>query len=460
MIRGVIGCLVFLSNGFAAEVKTVDSLVALETAVKMAVAGETIVLKNGVYEQPLKLEAKGLPKQPVMIRAESKGGVVFTRPVKMIGAWMTLEGGIFRNDASVIIQGSNIRLTRATFSNSQSPKWVFVGAGSKEVEIDHCLFENKEINSKRLKGCQTLQMQVHNEQERHYVHHNHFRNIVKGAKGNGFETIQLITYGNPWNPLGGNSETRIEENLFEHCNGESEIISVKASGNQIRRNTFRSCRGGLVLRHGHRNVVSGNFFFGERESGSQGVRLQGKNQIVANNYFQGLDEAAIALMDGTPDELYMRVERAQILHNTVIDCREAMAIGLNHSKHPNGTTPTNCLIAGNAFVGQNSKTGLIRFVQNDIPDQWTWKDNYFQGSSGIPSMHGMTAAKLNLLLDKKLSLARPTAMTPRSARAEDCELLHEDALGVARGKQTAVGAIEYSTEVPKHKPLRAQELRL
>ncbi len=458
MIFRVIACLVLSATLIAAKEQTVSTVAALEAAVKSASPGQTIVIKDGVYEQPVALVSQGLAEKPLLVRAESGGGVVFTRAVDMRGAWMSLEGVSFRDQAGVTIKGTGLRLSRANFSNCRTPNWVVVQAGSKQVEVDHCLFENKEINGTMEKGCQTLRLLVNNRRERHHVHHNHFREIAKGGSGNGFETIQLITEGNPWNPPGGGSETRIEDNLFERCNGESEIVSVKANGNQIRRNTFRACRGGLVLRHGHRNVVTQNFFFGEGEPDSQGVRLQGKDQAVINNYFQGLGKAAIAMIDGTPDDLYVRVERAQILHNTVIRCKEAMAIGLNHYKHPNGTVPTGCVIVGNAFLGSDPKVGLIRYVQGDIPEKWTWKNNYCEGLAGIPPVRGLAAADLKLLMDENLLLSRPTAETPTCLRDGYPELSGIDALGIERGRQTAVGALEHSDKKPNHAPLHPNEV--
>ena len=152
-----------------------------------------------------------------------------------------------------------------------------------------------------------MQIYVRNQGERHHIHHNHFVDI---PEGNGYETLQLITEGNPWDPEPGHCGTLIEYNLFERCNGEGEIISVKSNGNLLRRNTFRDCRGALVLRHGDDNVVSENFFWGEGEHRAGGVRLQGTDQVVVNNLFHSLNAFGVGMMDGASDDLYVRVERA------------------------------------------------------------------------------------------------------------------------------------------------------
>ena len=56
--------------------------------------------------------------------------------------------------------------------------------------------------------------------------------------------------------------TIVEHNLFEDCDGDPEIVSIKSSDNIIRHNTFRGSYGTLSLRHGNRNKLESNYFFG------------------------------------------------------------------------------------------------------------------------------------------------------------------------------------------------------
>jgi poly(beta-D-mannuronate) lyase len=256
-----------------------------------------------------------------------------------------------------------------------------------------------------------MQIVVRNHNEQHHIHHNLFRNIPPG-NGNGYETLQLITEGNPFDPPGGHSQTLIENNLFIRCNGEAEIISIKSNGNTIRRNNFRACKGGLVLRHGDDNLVTGNFFFGDGETGSGGVRLQGTGQEVAHNYFHELGQYGIAMMDGTPDDLYMRVERAEIVFNTFIRCRKDLVIGLNHSKHPNGTAPKDCRIVGNIFYESlnGSQEPFIEFVQGDEPVRWDWVDNLAFKKGDPPVIDGIRITDPHLKFKRK-QLAIPSRRT-------------------------------------------------
>jgi poly(beta-D-mannuronate) lyase len=87
----------------------------------------------------------------------------------------------------------------------------------------------------------------------------------------------------------------VERNLFEECNGETEIISSKSCGNTYRYNTFRKCQGTLTLRHGNRCLVEGNFFFGEGVSSTGGIRVIGEDHRMQNNYLTGLKGTVTAL---------------------------------------------------------------------------------------------------------------------------------------------------------------------
>ena len=54
------------------------------------------------------------------------------------------------------------------------------------------------------------------------------------------------------------------------------------------------------------------FFFGEGERRAGGVFLQGTDQVVVNNLFRSLGEFGVAIVDGTSDDHYVRVERALV----------------------------------------------------------------------------------------------------------------------------------------------------
>ena len=84
------------------------------------------------------------------------------------------------------------------------------------------------------------------------------------------------------------SHSVIENNLFERTDGEVEIISIKSGGNAIRGNLFLQAQGAVVLRHGNGNTVEANIFKGMGAANAGGIRVINRDQIVRNNYLEGL----------------------------------------------------------------------------------------------------------------------------------------------------------------------------
>ncbi|MEM1165351.1 MAG: polysaccharide lyase 6 family protein [Planctomycetota bacterium] len=437
----------------ASPVVHADSIAALERAVADAAPGDSVVLRDGRYDEPCELRVRGRELAPVVIRPETPGGVTLHGRLKISGEHGTLTGFRFTGEGAVRIDGRGLRMTRCHMSNVQAGKWVRVEAGSQNVEIGYCLFENKQINTALPRDSQLMQIRVRNENERHYIHHNHFRDVPRGTTSNGFETLQLITERNPVNPAGDRSATIIEHNLFERCNGESEIVSIKSNGNLIRRNTFRDCEGSLVLRKGDQNVVSSNFFLGVGSRLSGGVRMQGTDHLIVNNYFQDLGGSALAMMDGTHDDFYVRVERVRILHNTIVRCGTGLTVGINHSKYPNGAIPARCEVAANLFLLENPQASVVQLVNDDAPEAWEWRDNIYRGELGIAAVEGLSQADGPVLTVDE-GLARPTSGTPSVTRAQAAP--HEtdhDIFGIVREELATIGAIQFADERSAAGPL-------
>ncbi|NND05277.1 MAG: hypothetical protein HKN87_02765 [Saprospiraceae bacterium] len=435
-------------NGQAAEKIEVHNYTELKDKFQESTPGDVFVLKDGEYMgAPLMLKGEGTATKPIIIEAEHLHQAEIAIELRLVGSFITLKGCAFTKHGKLIIEGENIRMSRCYINNSQARKWVRVLAGSMQVEIDHNHFENKTSNLGN-KGCQLLQVVVRNQDERHHIHHNLFKDIPKGTEnnGNGYETVQLITENNPFNPAPGDCNTIIEHNLFHRANGEAEIISIKSNSNIIRYNTFRACQGGLVLRHGHGNIASANVMFGDGEPKASGIRLQGRNQVVANNYFAGLGGYGVAMMDGTPDDLYVRVERAMIAFNSFVDCSKVLEIGLNHSKHPNGTPPKDCQIIGNVLYSGHEKRShaWVHLVQGDQPEDFRWYGNLAFG--GVPSAIKGITNRDPQLVQRPDGMIVPTANTPRIDHTMNAhEQYNTDLCGQIWEVHRSVGAIQYAT---------------
>lgn len=132
-----------------------------------------------------------------------------------------------------------------------------------------------------------------------------------------------------------NSRTVVESNLLKDCSGEGEYISNKSWENICRHNTFQESQAALVLRHGDRTRVDGNLFLGPGRPGTGGVRSIGEDQVVVNNYFDGLGgtdfESTLPFVNGIPNSklnVYFQIKRATVAFNTLVNCRENITFGV------------------------------------------------------------------------------------------------------------------------------------
>jgi poly(beta-D-mannuronate) lyase len=206
----------------------------------------------------------------------------------------------------------------------------------------------------------------------------------------------------------------VEQNYFERCNGEAEIVSNKSCENIYRHNLFDRCAGALTLRHGHRCIVDGNVFLGHKEKGTGGVRIIGRDHRVTNNYFEGLrgdaERAAICLMNGIPNSPlngYAPVSNALVAHNTFIDCKVSMEFGVGSSKKISAA-PSDCRVGHNLFLP--GKWPLFR-VQ-DKPRRFTWLSNKcLSGKSRGPDLVEIERVDIKLTRAPD-GILRPAGATP------------------------------------------------
>lgn len=205
-------------------------------------------------------------------------------------------------------------------------------------------------------------------------YHNHFR-FNQNRATNEKETIRI---GMSDLSLSAAFCT-VENNLFEECDGDPEIISVKSCDNYIRNNTFLKCLGTVSLRHGDRTEVSGNFFLGQNKTaefegstiGCGGVRVYGKDHKIFNNYFEGLTgslwDAACTLTCGdaynegvtNSSDLtkHYVVENLEFTHNTLVNNASDIEIGYRDDW---GKAPINCLIANNIIVQNSNQVVTVK----------------------------------------------------------------------------------------------------
>jgi len=473
----LLGVILLTSFSIHANKIVVTTADQLEDAVAVVQAGDTVEVADGVYvtDGSITVTASGTEQEPIVIRAANIGMVEFTGESYFDFRqceWIVLEGFLFTSlDETVVkLQAcNNIRITRNTFrlQETGSLKWVIIqgiwndpNAISHHNRIDHNLFENKLQTG----NCITIDgtpdpTYLSSQYDR--IDHNHFRNVGPRAT-NEKEAIRI-----GWSEMSMSSGyTTVEYNLFEECDGDPEIVSVKTCDNTIRYNTFRRSKGTLSLRHGNRNVVDGNFFLGEGKEGTGGIRVYGDDHIITNNYFEGLTgntwDAPIALTNGDYDgggslSRHFRINRAVIAHNTLVNNRHHIEIGFtnngNYTKPPRDVKIWNNLVLGK----QNDLVEV--FTQ---PVNMTWLGNLmFADSMASPGIN-LTEAEIRYadpLLEQVSDLWKLSASSPAIDSATAISLsLPMDMDGQDRDMFADVGADEYSTASVLRRPLLPEDV--
>ncbi len=376
--------------------------------------GDTLQLHSGEEEWRdvnLVFEGEGEPGRPIVLAAKQPGGTVFTGKSKLriLGKHLVVDGLVFRDGellgGSVIAIGSgrgasaqDCQLTNTAVidynpaDRNVNYKWVSVYG--KRNRVDHCYFKGQDHIG------QSVVVWLNGEPSDHRIDHNFFAGRPRLGQ-NGGETVRVGTSARSME----NSRTVIEDNLFQDCDGEAEIISIKSCENIVRRNSFVACSGALTLRHGNRNRVEGNWFVGNGKARSGGVRVIGEDHIVINNHFEDLSgrggRSAISIMNGVPDApltSYWQVKGGLIAHNTLIDCASPFDIGFGAGGRGRTLPPTGMRIAANLV----KTTGKEEIVVRDASANVEWAENVWAGE-GEPGIGGFFRRELAFTKGRLLS---------------------------------------------------------
>jgi len=315
----------------------VRSAAELSSALERAVPGDTLLLANGVWvDTELKIYANGTASDSIYIMAQEKGKVFFEGQsnMKIGGSYLHIEGLVFRNGYTATSSVITFQKDKSTPCNhcrvtecvidDYNPSERFDTDYWVEIFGKHNRFDHNYLVAKRNRGV-TLAVRLKNERDRenfNRIDHNYFGyNPVLGS--NGGETLRIGTSHFSLS----NSNTVVEDNYFERCNGEHEIISSKSCQNIFENNTFYECQGTLTMRHGNETLVQNNYFIGNRKPNTGGVRIINETQTVKNNYFEGLTgyrfRGALVVMNGVPNSplnRYFQVKDSDMSQNLVVDC--------------------------------------------------------------------------------------------------------------------------------------------
>jgi len=362
---------------FSAEwrVSTGAEFSAAAAAVK---AGDTIVWAAGRYENvAMRLRGAGTEAAPITVRAEAVGGAIFTgaSQLEVRGAWIVIEGLTFEGttlDPILLRDAQHCRVTackvRACAAEGARLHYLRIG-GSRSTanRVDHCTFEDKRTDGVMLivdgdDGVLATDTRID---------HNVFRGIAKAVR-NGMEAIRVGD--SSFQRL--EARTLVEENRFEACRGDAEVVSNKSRANTYRGNIFAGCDGGaIVLRHGDRCVVEGNRIDGESREKSGGIRVHGSGHRVTGNVIERTGAYAIALPAGNSvpkDTGHAPVRDAVIEGNRIANpAGPVFVLGEPHdSKKLQDTAPTGVIFRGNGVENLGDREQVKEFLKTAGGVRW------------------------------------------------------------------------------------------
>jgi poly(beta-D-mannuronate) lyase len=445
------GALAGSVHAYAAD-RLVSTPEAYSVAVRASVAGDTVILANGVWRDfEILFTGEGTAAKPITLRAQTPGKVVLSGKSNLrlagrhlIVSGLTFKDGYspspeviaFRRDSKTLAYDSRVTETAIDGFNkpdrAASDYWI--GLYGQNNRVDHSHLQGK------LNSGVTLAVVLsgaESQQNHHRIDHNYF-GPRPPLGSNGGETIRVGTSEFSLT----NSLTVVEDNYFEACSGEVEIISNKSGGNIYRRNVFVRSQGALVLRHGNGNLVEDNVFLGGGVPHTGGVRVINADQTVRDNYFQGLGgddfTSALVLMNGVPNSplnRYNQVLNARIENNVFVDVKQVLfGAGADQERT---LAPAESTLSGNLFLGSGGKAV---FKATAPVDGVTFTANVVDGVAPLDGATGFEVRKIG-----RETLADGRVYPDAAARKalglkEPIKLLAREETGVAwypKGDQTA-----------------------
>ena len=357
----------------------VHTLEEYNQAVNLAKPGSTIVLANGVWENAeLLFQGKGTAEAPITLTVEEKGKVTLEGQsyLQIAGEYLHVEGLVFKNGytpTNEVISfrknnkelAYNSRLSECVIDNYSNPErheqdsWVALYG--KNNRVDHNHFEGKGNRGVTLIVRLNTKESIENN---HIIEANYF-GPRQNLGSNGGETLRVGTSHYSMEK----SNTLVQGNYFDRCDGEHEIISNKCDQTTYKNNVFFESIGTLTMRHGDETLVEGNVFLGNRKRNTGGIRVINGQQTVRNNYGYGLTgyrfRGALVVMNGVPNSplnRYFQVEDAIIENNVFVDSDHVQLCAGSDAER--SATPINSTFKNNTFYLE--KPSKLVTIYDDI----------------------------------------------------------------------------------------------
>jgi poly(beta-D-mannuronate) lyase len=404
-----------LSQKAMAKVIEINDVQQFNVLLDLVKPGDIIVWKDGVYSnQKIKFLPRnnGTENAPIIFKAQTPGKVIFSGNSQILigGAYLQVEGFLFKGDCTLeneqhVIDfrssgkqyASHSRVTNCaiiqyTRTEESGINNYFVNLVGDNNEVDHCYFEGK------LNKGPTLVVEYRQEagyvpgsdvapSAHHWIHHNYFG--YRTYSSNGGEQMRIGTSTTSFT----HGYNIIEYNYFEDERVEAEVISNKSWDNIYRFNSFIGNDGGMVIRHGQKCFVYGNYINGKSGRNlSAGLRVINPDNTIFNNYVENTEggdkslKAAIDIMaglDGSALNEYYPADNAIVAYNTLVNVvGPAIKLGIgNSSKGKPFIAPKNVLVAGNSIINTSGRNTNPIFIANEAATYSLLSNQYTNGST-------------------------------------------------------------------------------
>ena len=440
-------------NVFCQITYNIDDPEDLTALSAILAAGDTVILADGTYTSDERIKfspTTGTAGSPIIFKSATPGGVKFTGGLQMNigGDYVVVDGFHWQGGygASNFIQfrDGSVYANHSTIQNcaidglALSPddiaddgttsitkhRWIVL-YGTYNTVIN-CSFMNKEsagalilveleYNALPDDGLTNTRCDIVG----HTISNNYFYKYAKIdaslSNAGDSETIRLGTseYQNV------DSNTTVSNNYFVEADGENEIITNKSKNNIYTNNTFRRCRGSLVLRHGSNAKVDGNYFLGEDVDGTGGIRITDSNHTITNNYIQdcitvldqakwnngitfigGGDSAAVVCTITSVSNGYQKSENITVSNNSIVNTNAPLFYNTDKgATDPTGTVSNNLIYFADTSTPRYSEviTGNTATSYADMGTALTYTGNVYKGTAlgetnaGFVEDNGITA---------------------------------------------------------------------
>ncbi|MFK7956895.1 MAG: chondroitinase-B domain-containing protein [Lysobacterales bacterium] len=409
-LAAVFACLLVLLCSTAIHA---DTLVATQeefrSAVKAAKPGDTIAMADGVWRDfEMVFSGEGTAKKPITLTAQTRGKVVISgvSNLRIAGEHLVVKGLVFRDGYTPTNEVISFRRSKDQLANHSRVTEVVIDHfnNPERFERDFWVmmygrnnrFDHNHIEGKSNAGV-TMAVRLDSkasQNNHHRIDHNYFGPRPE-LGSNGGETLRIGTSHYSLT----DSFTTVENNYFDRCNGEVEIISSKSGNNVFRGNVFFESKGTLTLRHGNDNLIENNIFFGNGVDHTGGIRLINKRQTIRNNYLYGLKGyrfgGGLVVMNGVPNSpinRYHQVEDSVVENNTIIDTDHVeFAAGSDEER---SAVPITTKFLNNLIV-HRQPTDVITF--HDDVSGITFDGNIVSGATSVPDTKGLSESRVKLV---------------------------------------------------------------